>query len=331
MKSVSMEIIAKQLNVSTVTVHKALNNQKGVSEQLKTKILQLAGQLGYESPKIECNNFIFLIHKNLILNGDDSFFSQIYNYINDECVLAGAKLNLIVHDNLAATLNSIKTVLDNDKLSGFFIAGNIDRDIENCVAKLKKPTVFVDCKINESDCDEHNFNYISTDNFFGGYALTEHLISYGHKNIGFIGDISFSATADRYFGYLKALLKNGISPNQSYFINSNIESNFQTKLPLNLPTAYICHSDRAAIKLYALLKAQNITIGEQVSVAAFNNSQLCEFVYPTLTSVSVPLQLYAKLCTNYMLKILNPLSVPLNYLKINPQIYHRQSVKDLTK
>ena len=48
-KSVRMADIAKELGVSTVTVSKALSDQKGVSEEMREKIKELAAQMGYKS------------------------------------------------------------------------------------------------------------------------------------------------------------------------------------------------------------------------------------------------------------------------------------------
>lgn len=55
-KAVRLADIGKKLNVSTVTVSKALSGQKGVSEELRAKIIQLADEMGYqksESRKIQ--------------------------------------------------------------------------------------------------------------------------------------------------------------------------------------------------------------------------------------------------------------------------------------
>ena len=48
-KSVRMADIAKELGVSTVTVSKALSDQKGVSEEMREKIKELAVQMGYKA------------------------------------------------------------------------------------------------------------------------------------------------------------------------------------------------------------------------------------------------------------------------------------------
>ena len=45
-KTVKMADIAAKLNVSTVTVSKALSNQKGVSDEVRDRIKKLALALG---------------------------------------------------------------------------------------------------------------------------------------------------------------------------------------------------------------------------------------------------------------------------------------------
>jgi len=41
--------IAQKLDVSTVTVHNALCGRKGVSNQMRERIIQTAKEMGYES------------------------------------------------------------------------------------------------------------------------------------------------------------------------------------------------------------------------------------------------------------------------------------------
>lgn len=49
-KAVKLADIAEKVNVSTVTVSKALSNQKGVSEELRARIKELAEEMGYKQP-----------------------------------------------------------------------------------------------------------------------------------------------------------------------------------------------------------------------------------------------------------------------------------------
>ena len=49
-KTVKLADIAAIVNVSTVTVSKALSDQKGVSEEMRARIKQLAKEMGYQTP-----------------------------------------------------------------------------------------------------------------------------------------------------------------------------------------------------------------------------------------------------------------------------------------
>ena len=49
-QSTSNSDIAEKLGVSTVTVSNALANQRGVSEELREKIKEMASEMGYQAP-----------------------------------------------------------------------------------------------------------------------------------------------------------------------------------------------------------------------------------------------------------------------------------------
>lgn len=51
-KAVKMADIAKVMGVSTVTVSKALSDQKGVSEELRVKIKEKAEEMGYKTTSV---------------------------------------------------------------------------------------------------------------------------------------------------------------------------------------------------------------------------------------------------------------------------------------
>ena len=46
-KIVKLEDVARELNVSIVTVSNALAGRSGVSEELRSRIVEKAGQMGY--------------------------------------------------------------------------------------------------------------------------------------------------------------------------------------------------------------------------------------------------------------------------------------------
>lgn len=324
MKKISLETIAKQLNVSIVTVHKALKNQHGVGPELRKKIIDLAAELGYATPTPELN-FIHIIQKDFLISMDEQYYMTIYYHLNRACTLAGAKLYFVAHDMLSATTATLRNLMQEKSITGIFLSGQMDRELLSEIEKLKKPVVCIDFY-----SSDYNFNYIYIDNYYAGYTLAKYLIKQGHRRIGFVGNIKFSnAIADRYFGYLRAL--NRFNIEWSYHINENIERtyttiNFDSE---NLPTAFICHCDRAASILYSQLQKIGIRIPEDISVISFDNTDICEILTPKLTSFGIDKEIFAKQAFQLMKQAIQKKANSLNYIKLNLSLYERESVRRL--
>ena len=83
-KAVKLADIAEQVGVSTVTVSKALSGQKGVSEEMREKIKNLAEELGYRSPSetkrqsAEKQYNIGVLIQEVYLDKYDSFYWKMY-------------------------------------------------------------------------------------------------------------------------------------------------------------------------------------------------------------------------------------------------------------
>ena len=83
-KAVKLADIAEIVGVSTVTVSKALSGQKGVSEEVRERIRQVADELGYKQPSMvkksqpnRSYNLGILISERF-LDKYESFYWQMY-------------------------------------------------------------------------------------------------------------------------------------------------------------------------------------------------------------------------------------------------------------
>ena len=88
-KTVRLIDIGKKLGVSAVTVSKALSGQKGVSEEMREKIVRLADEMGYkrsdsqiESSK-EKSFTIGVIVDDRYLGENQTFYWKLYLEISD--------------------------------------------------------------------------------------------------------------------------------------------------------------------------------------------------------------------------------------------------------
>ncbi len=327
MKKVTMESIAKELNISKVAVFKALNDQPGISEKLRGEVKKTAKDMGYNYVNTKLKNnlkFLFLIKKDFFLMTSEQFYTMIYYYLNIETENFNHQLSILFFDSGKDPLSSLKNRLKNEQIAGVYIAGEVETSLLEQLDKLKIPLVFIDFY-----SPLYDYPYIYSDNYHLSYILTQYLFKNGHSQIGFVGDRrATSSICDRFLGYRKALIENDIEYKPQWYIPYNIEQATVSHeiLPQTLPTAFICHCDSAAYKLYMLLKMRNYSVPDDISVISFDNTELCNNISPTLTSIGVSKATIARKSFNAMLDLLNKKK---NTYLLKPIITERQSVKKL--
>ena len=154
----------------------------------------------------------------------------------------------------------------------------------------------------------YKFDYVYLDNYNLSYFATDYLIKNGHSKIGFVGNIQDTASIrDRYLGYRKALIEHNLKYRDEWHININLEhyNNFEKILSQNLPTAFVCHCDSAAQKLYLTLQMHGLSIPKDVSVISFDDTDDCKNMNPPLSSIGIGKEKLAKKSMAAMMDILN--------------------------
>ena len=82
-----MQQIADKLGISKVSVSKAINNQEGISQELRKKILSVAVEMGYMPKKKftttdkQDYKLAFFTPKRYFFE-NENFYSQIFYYLN---------------------------------------------------------------------------------------------------------------------------------------------------------------------------------------------------------------------------------------------------------
>ncbi|WP_274364372.1 LacI family DNA-binding transcriptional regulator [Paenibacillus thermotolerans] len=329
-KSVTMQAIADHLGITKVSVSKALNNQPGVSEELKQRILEVSAQMGYskrgsQKQAKEDVKLAFLISKRFFLESDN-FYTQIYYYLSKECAQKNVNLSLYIvnskdEDNLVLPFSY-------GALDGVFIAGEFKNSFIEAIVNLNIPVVAIDFYNHhiQADC-------IITDNFYASYLATLHLIDKGHKNIGFVGDPNYtSSVLDRFYGYLKAIRGNGLEFREEWNIVNNDSSGayiMDYALPDKLPSAFICHCDMAAWHLMQRFKTLGISVPDQVSLVSFDNTELSRNCTPPLTTIDISKREFAQKSFQQMLWRLNNMTGEPQRIYIHTKLIERNSVVTL--
>ena len=332
-KAVTMSSIAKELNVSTVTVSKALGDKEGVSDELREKIKIKAAQMGYrisgtKSQKEEFSYNIGIVIAKHFISNPSAFYWIIYRYVI-ELLQKYSYYGIL---EVITSYNEENVILPNSvtdkKVDGVIVLGQLSDKYAASIIATEIPTVFLDFYSNREDTDT-----VLSDNFYGSYMLTSYLISCGHRNIGFLGNItSTSSIQDRYLGFYKALLENGIPLRQQWIVNdrSDEQGIFQSfNLPEVLPTAFVCNCDESAYHFINYLKSLDYRVPEDISIVGYDNHIYSTISNPAITTVDVNSRTMSAEAVNIIIKKIRDKGFRSGRTLVTGKITKRDSVKRL--
>lgn len=290
-KAVKLADIAKRMNVSTVTVSKALSGQKGVSEEMREKIKQLADELGYRQPsaarlakKNKSYNIGVIIAEHY-LDKYNSFYWQMYQEVATKAVQKECFTMLEVVTTEMEKGLELPKLIKEGKVDGMIVIGKISPDyLHKMEEETKTPLMYLDFYDENRECDA-----VVTDNYYGSYLLTNYLFRMGHRQIAYVGTLLYTGSiTDRYFGYAKSLLEHGVAIREDWIIKDRdmergkIGEDGALQLPLEMPTAFVCNSDLTASELIKMLEENGYSVPEDISVVGFDN-----YLYPGLCDVEI--------------------------------------------
>ena len=287
-KEVRMSDIAQMLGVSTVTVSKALSDQKGVSEQMREKIKELAAELGYKAPgaaKEERGSYnIGVLVADTYIERYSSFYWEFYQRINGSANKEGCFVILEMLNERDEKNLTIPKVLLEKKVDGMLILGRVRTSyLRNLQEKAEVPIVYMDFYDHDAKADS-----VISNSFYGAYHITNYLFELGHRDIAYVGTIlATDSILDRYLGYQKALLEHGLQVRPDWIIDDREAGEYirlreEITLPADMPTAFVCNSDLTASMLIKTLNHAGYRVPEDVSVAGYDN-----YLYPGLCDVPI--------------------------------------------
>jgi Transcriptional regulators len=289
-KKVKMADIAAMLNVSTVTVSKALSNQKGVSEEMREKIKNLADELGYKQTfvtkmdKRQESFNIGIIVSDKCFGKYDSFYWQMYQEVATKAVQKESFTMLEVISTEDMNNLELPKLIKEKKVDGVIIMGRPNNGyIQKIRTETTVPLVCLDFFDESSNCDA-----VISDGYYGTYMLTNHLFDMGHEDIAYVGTLLYSGSiTDRYFGYCKSMLEHGKKVPEEWVIDDrDLETGdvlgYSIQLPMNMPSAFVCNSDLTASTLIKRLREKGYRVPEDISVVGFDN-----YLYPGLCDIEI--------------------------------------------
>ncbi|MHC5374188.1 LacI family DNA-binding transcriptional regulator [Enterococcus sp. LJL120] len=330
--------IAKKAGVSSGTVSNALNNRKGISEEKKQAIIQIATDMGYfrqkenrESRELKIRLVILNNQRNVV--GDTPFFSELIRGIEMECRSLGYELS-INHVDMGAD-DDLADVL-NQEASGVLVLGTeLEKDDLEKFSQLNKPVVFLDTVFRTQ---QHDF--VAINNADSAYEIVELLIRNGHKKIGIINSaFQINNFRERKQGFIQAINDYGLIfyEEMEALVEPTLEGAYHDMKNFlaaclaekaTLPTAFFAVNDNIAIG--AMRAIEEYGLKEELSIVGFDDIPLSEFCNPPLTTIKVDkVNLGKQGIQRLIFKIDGQTSSSLKIL-VGTSIVERQSVQEIS-
>ncbi len=290
-KAVRLSDIAARVGVSTVTVSKALSGQKGMSSEVRARILKTAEEMGYvkgaarrSSAEKRTGFRIGLLVAERYLGKYVTFYAHLQQLVAAE-IAARECAMLLEGVSLESEMHTVVPDIIGDGLcDGVILIGKVATPYLKMLEQLAVPTVYLDFTEPVLDADA-----VISDSFYGSYLLTDYLFSLGHERIGFVGTLlATSSITDRYLGYLRAVMEHGRKAREDWILADrdpgtgvqDIDRHFT--LPEEMPTAFVCNCDLSAAVLIRKLRANGYSVPEDISVVGYDN-----FLYPGFCDIGI--------------------------------------------
>ena len=330
--SITIKDISKKLGISVSTVSKALNGYPDVSEVTRERILEMARQLDYH-PNTAAQS-LRRRHTNkigLLMTYSVASVSEFLSQLVIGAALAAEKegFNLVLYTSITNQLDQITRICRAREVDGLLVTWATQ--VEKTIALLERESIpFVSIARRVAN---YNVSCVVADNKQGALMLTRHLISQGHRRIGFTPMPNLRETnLDRLAGYQQALSEANI-PFDENLLSSPISPTTGTRHGaindlLNVPdppTAIFAFNDYVAIEALQVVADRGLRVPEDLAIVGFDGTYTSQVTNPPITTVLQPVQDIGRRAAELLLAHITDNNQPPHQIILPVELIPRQS------
>lgn len=283
--------IARLAGVSAGAVSRILNNDPtlSVSSATRKKVFDIAKELNYNKSG---NNDKSTFKMGILLwfsagqELQDSYYLRTRQGVEDFCQKNAIGIVRAFQSD-PATLQALKDV------DGLICIGKFSKtEIQQFIA-LCSNIVFLDMPVSD-----FNITSLSMDFKSAVYTALDHLVSLGHQKIAFLGgkeyvgngEILIDERKTSYISYMKnqKLDYEGMLYEGSFTSASGYEMMQQLLNSGTIPTGVFAANDAIAFGAIKAIKEHGLSVPENISIIGFNDTEMCDYITPALTTIHAP-------------------------------------------
>lgn len=308
--------VAKAAKVSTATVSAVVNDHDVVEAKTRKRVLAAIKQLHYQ-PNVYASNLARArVHMLGLIVSDivNPFFGELAHVIQQEALARGYEVLLATTD-----FSSKRLIASLKRMIGMRVAGvaimtsEVQPQVIDILRSHNVPAMFEDV----GTADRHISN-LRIDYDGGILKAVRYLVDLGHRNILFVKTypvaddrginlFSLRRRVEAFQSATSSFRGLGVSPQLVTCGGPGPAAGLgaiRKALPQSRFTAVVAIADPPALGILRGLREAGLSIPRDVSVVGFDNSYLCEYLTPPLTSVNIPRGLVGRLVVETLLRMI---------------------------
>ncbi len=288
---IKLKDIAKKANVSEGTASLALNGSKLVNALTREKIIRISKELKYLPNAMakglakSKSNTLGLIIPDI----EDAYYSRLVRFIDENIKNAGYNLVLAISNDNPETEKKIIKNFICERVDGIIIApvnhNNLDIRYLADLEKHHIPHIFVTAFYPNLDA-----SYVMSNLEEGSYKIVKYLIELGHRDIYFLVGPRLDVVSSefRINGYMRAFKEYGLEVDIRFIVDcTRYDYDFAYEateriIRSNKPDAIITINDTMALAVINALKANGLSVPQDISVAGYD-----DMFFSTISSVPI--------------------------------------------
>lgn len=296
--AVTIKDVAKLAGVSPSTVSRVCNNTSAISRETRERVQKAIQELGYETPSpqeasapLASRNIGVILPPSAQDAYENTFYLKAIRGISQICNQRQAHTSIITGQDHNEVLQSVRALHRSGKVDGFIVLYSRKNDI--IIDYLCEHGLLYVIVGKPSDLASQTI-CVDNDNLLASREATDYLYSLGHRRIGFIcGKTEYMHASDRRDGYQLSMLLHGLPVDSTYCVemedmnSCGNESLTQLLRSPDHPTAFVVSDDMLALALERICTHVGLSIPEDISIIAFNNSLYAQLASPQLTAVDI--------------------------------------------
>jgi len=292
-KKVSLKDIAETLNVSQMTVSRALHGKGGLSEELQNTILQTAEAMNYLPSRAvkgfaETGNSLTV--GVVVPHVANTIFPEIIENIESFLSANGYRILLCCsYHNPLKEFRDISALLER-KVDGIIwspVTLDNGQNIAALIRKQRCPLVFLDRVLENVAADA-----VVVNDRESMYLTVTHLLQQGCRNAAYLTPrVPSSVSRERLAGYRQALDDFGFAVKEEMIchIGSDVASGRSGATILldrpERPDAIVCFNDPLAIGVELELRKRRVAIPGEIAITGFSGVVETELAAVPITTV----------------------------------------------